>query len=79
MYKRQGKAGMRMGIPAVVSPAVATLAIGQTYSLPVPDGDSFKFRTTVMATLSFDHRVANGVGAANFMSDIRKEIEGYQP
>ena len=74
-----GKAGMRMGIPAVVSPAVATLAIGQTYSLPVPDGDSFKFRTTVMATLSFDHRVANGVGAANFMSDIRKEIEGYQP
>ena len=72
-----GKAGMRSGIPAIVSPAVATLAIGEIYSLPVPDGDSFKFQPSVMATLSFDHRVANGVGAANFMSDVKKSIESF--
>jgi pyruvate/2-oxoglutarate dehydrogenase complex dihydrolipoamide acyltransferase (E2) component len=73
-----GKAGMKIGIPAIVAPAVATLAIGQTYPLPVPDGAGFKFRSTVMATLSFDHRIANGVGAANFLNEVKQEIEGYR-
>ncbi|MEM9413181.1 MAG: 2-oxo acid dehydrogenase subunit E2, partial [Planctomycetota bacterium] len=72
-----GKAGMRIGIPAIVAPAVATLAIGETYQLPVPDGDSYKFQPSVTATLSFDHRIANGVGAANFMNDVRSEIESF--
>jgi pyruvate dehydrogenase E2 component (dihydrolipoamide acetyltransferase) len=73
-----GKAGMKIGIPAIVAPAVATLAIGQTYALPVPDGSGFKFQPTVMATLSFDHRIANGVGAANFLNDIKQEIEAFR-
>ena len=72
-----GKAGMRIGIPAIVAPAVATLALGETYQLPIPDGDGFKFRPSLTATLSFDHRIANGVGAANFMNDVKAEIEGY--
>lgn len=72
-----GKAGMRIGIPAIVAPAVATLAIGEMYQLPIPDGDGFKFRPSVTATLSFDHRIANGVGAANFMNDVRSEIEVF--
>ena len=73
-----GKAGMRIGIPAIVAPAVATLAIGETYSHPVPQDEGFEFRRMVMATLSFDHRIANGVGAANFLSDVRSEIEAYE-
>ena len=73
-----GKAGMRIGIPAIVAPAVATLAIGETYNQPVPDGDSFRFRPSVTATLSFDHRIANGVGAANFMNDVRSEMESFR-
>jgi pyruvate dehydrogenase E2 component (dihydrolipoamide acetyltransferase) len=73
-----GKAGMRIGIPAIVAPAVATLAIGETYPLPVPDGDSFKFQTSATLTLSFDHRLANGVGAANFMNQVKNEIESFQ-
>lgn len=72
-----GKAGMRIGIPAIVAPAVATLAIGEVFAHPVPDGDSFKFQPTVTATLSFDHRVANGVGAANFMNDVKQHIESF--
>ncbi len=72
-----GKAGMRIGIPAIVAPAVATLAIGETYAKPIPDGDSFKFTTALTATLSFDHRIANGVGAANFMNDVKNEIESF--
>lgn len=72
-----GKAGMRSGIPAIVAPAVATLALGETYNQPVPDGDSFRFRPTITATMSFDHRIANGVGAANFMNDVKNEIESF--
>ncbi|MCH2181717.1 MAG: 2-oxo acid dehydrogenase subunit E2 [Mariniblastus sp.] len=73
-----GKAGMRIGIPAIVAPAMATLAIGQTYPLPVPEGDSFRFQVSCTMTLSFDHRLANGVGAANFMNRIKEEIESFQ-
>ena len=58
-----GKAGMRMGIPAIVVPAVATLAIGEVYDQPIPKGESFEFRRCVTATLCFDHRIANGVVA----------------
>jgi pyruvate dehydrogenase E2 component (dihydrolipoamide acetyltransferase) len=72
-----GKAGMRAGIPAIVTPAVATLAFGETYPAAVPDGNSFRFRASVLATLSFDHRIANGVGAANFMNDIKAGIESF--
>jgi len=74
-----GKAGMRIGIPAIVAPAVATLAIGEAFEHPVPDGDSFKFKTMVTATLSFDHRIVNGVGAANFMNDLKSRIESFDP
>ena len=69
---------MRIGIPAIVAPAVATLAIGESFQLPIPDGESFRFRPSVTATLSFDHRIANGVGAANFMNDVKNEIESFQ-
>ncbi|MDG2012193.1 MAG: 2-oxo acid dehydrogenase subunit E2 [Pirellulaceae bacterium] len=73
-----GKAGMRCGIPAIVAPAMATLAIGETYSHPVPKDNSFEFRRMVIATMSFDHRIANGVGAANFLNDVRQEIESFE-
>ena len=73
-----GKAGMKIGIPAIVAPAVATLAIGEAFAHPVPDGDSFRFQTMVTATLSFDHRIANGVGAANFLSEIKSRIESFE-
>lgn len=73
-----GKAGMRIGIPAIVAPAVATLAIGEVYLSPVPDGSNVRFAKRVIATLSFDHRVANGVGAANFLNDVKSEIEAFK-
>ncbi len=75
MVSNIGNMGMRIGIPAIVAPAVATLAIGAAVSQPVPDGDSFRFERMISATMAFDHRVANGVGAANFLNEIRQQIE----
>jgi pyruvate/2-oxoglutarate dehydrogenase complex dihydrolipoamide acyltransferase (E2) component len=70
-----GKAGMRIGIPAIVAPAVATLAIGRVTPQAVPDGEGIRFIPMASATLSFDHRIVNGVGAANFMSDLEMEVK----
>ena len=72
-----GKSGMKIGIPAIVAPAMATLAVGQTYWQPVPKDGGFDFVKTATLTLSFDHRIANGVGAANFLADIKQQIESY--
>jgi pyruvate/2-oxoglutarate dehydrogenase complex dihydrolipoamide acyltransferase (E2) component len=75
-----GGAGIRMGIPAIVAPAMATLAIGEIYSHPIPasgDDGGFQFVSSVMVTMSFDHRIVNGVGAANFLSSIKHNVEGF--
>jgi pyruvate dehydrogenase E2 component (dihydrolipoamide acetyltransferase) len=32
----------------------------------------------IQSTLCFDHRIANGVGAANFMNDIKEAIEHFE-
>lgn len=74
-----GKVGMRMGIPAIVAPAVATLAMGETYLQPIPkeSGEGYTFRSAVTFTLTFDHRILNGVGAANFMNDLKQICEEF--
>lgn len=73
-----GNIGMTIGIPAIVAPAVATLALGQPVDKPVPDGDSFRFQRSVTATLSFDHRIANGIGAAAFLNEIKTSVEAFE-
>ncbi len=73
-----GKAGIRIGIPAIVAPAVATLALGVSFWQPFPHDNGVRFQQTVTATLSFDHRVINGVGAANFLNDAKMEVETFK-
>ena len=70
-----GTANMRLGVPVVVTPAVATIAIGEVRDEPIPDETSpagFKFKKTASLTMAFDHRVMNGVGAASFLNQIRE-------
>ncbi|MEM7316509.1 MAG: 2-oxo acid dehydrogenase subunit E2, partial [Planctomycetota bacterium] len=72
-----GTAGMRSGIPVVVTPAVATIAIGEVRDEPVPAADGFTFRKVATLTMSFDHRLVNGVGAANFLNDVRQRAAEF--
>jgi pyruvate/2-oxoglutarate dehydrogenase complex dihydrolipoamide acyltransferase (E2) component len=72
-----GSSGMRWGVAAVVSPAVATLALGEVFDAPVPTVSGFAFRKKANLTLAFDHRVINGIGAGDFMNDIKREIESF--
>ncbi|MFO0012988.1 MAG: dihydrolipoamide acetyltransferase family protein [Planctomycetota bacterium] len=73
-----GTASMRMGIPAIVSPAVATLALGEVFDAPIPSGTSFVFQKRAQLTLAFDHRIINGVGAAAFMNDLKDSIQKFR-
>ena len=73
-----GTAGMEMGIPAIVAPAVATLVLGKKGWQPVPDGEGgFTFTKTAKLALTFDHRVANGVGAGRFLGEVKQAIEAF--
>jgi pyruvate/2-oxoglutarate dehydrogenase complex dihydrolipoamide acyltransferase (E2) component len=41
-------------------------------------GNTFKAAEVVTMSLTFDHRVVNGGGAAMFMQDLRKAMETFQ-
>lgn len=68
---------VRSAIPIVVPPSIATLFFGAPYLMPDPkskDGGTMEVASLV---LTFDHRWINGVGAAAFLSDVRKGIERF--
>lgn len=70
--------GLRNAVPVVVSPAVATLFLGEAYWHPVAKMGGYDFVRMVILSLTFDHRVINGVGAANFINEVRSRIENFQ-
>jgi pyruvate dehydrogenase E2 component (dihydrolipoamide acetyltransferase) len=69
--------GLRDAIPVVVPPAVSTLFIGEAYNALSNDAEASVQRSCNLA-LTFDHRVANGVGAADFLNAIRAKIEAVR-
>jgi pyruvate dehydrogenase E2 component (dihydrolipoamide acetyltransferase) len=73
-----GTAGVRLGIPVVVKPAVATMALGEVQDRPYPGPAGIEFRKTATLVLTFDHLIINGVGAANFLADVKRMIEAYE-
>lgn len=72
-----GSVGVRMGIPVVVAPAVATMTLGKIYDHPVPQGDGFAFKKFVNVTIAIDHRIVNGAGAAQFLNALQQNIENF--
>ncbi|MBA3725426.1 MAG: 2-oxo acid dehydrogenase subunit E2 [Armatimonadetes bacterium] len=69
--------GLKNAVPVVVSPSVATLFLGEAFWHPVPKMGGFDFVRMLTLSLTFDHRVINGVGAANFINDVKRRIEGF--
>ena len=68
---------VRSAIPVVVPPSIATLFVGAPYLMTDPKSKDKKVREAVSLVLTFDHRWINGVGAAAFLSDVRKGIERF--
>lgn len=72
-----GTFGLDMGIPVVVPPAVATMGLGRVAPKAVPDGESFKFTPCATLALTFDHRIVNGLGAGQFLANLKEEIDQF--
>lgn len=72
-----GAYNVRSAIPIVVPPSIATLFIGAPYQMPDPKSKSGGTMQVCSLVLTFDHRWINGVGAAAFLSDVRKGIERF--
>ncbi|HVF71101.1 MAG TPA: thiamine pyrophosphate-dependent enzyme [Chthoniobacterales bacterium] len=72
-----GAFGVRAAAPIVVPPSIGTLFIGAAHYETI--GDATKSEPTEVITLSltFDHRVVNGAGAANFAHEVKEQIENF--
>lgn len=67
---------VRRGIPVLVAPAAGTLFVGEAFDQAVPlQNGGVAFRRMAVVVFTFDHRIANGVGAASFLSAIRRRVE----
>ncbi len=67
--------GVFTAVPVVVPPSVATVFLGAPHT--VVDSESngqLTTRRVTHMTMTFDHRVINGVAAANFMVDLRERV-----
>jgi 2-oxoisovalerate dehydrogenase E1 component len=73
-----GGFGVRAGAPIVVPPSVATLFVGSAHFEVLRDGKSTKSTEVITLSLTFDHRVVNGAGAANFVHEIKEQIEHFE-
>jgi pyruvate dehydrogenase E2 component (dihydrolipoamide acetyltransferase) len=56
-------------------PEAAILAVGAVVKRPIVVGDEIRVAQMMKATLSVDHRVADGVQAAQFMRDLKTLLE----
>src|SRR5579862_1916269 len=67
--------GLRDAVPVVVPPAVATLFLGEVYNGLSQGSSELNLRRMANLALTFDHRVMNGVGAANFINKVKENLE----
>src|SRR5437764_9870108 len=73
-----GAFGVRAGAPIVVPPSVGTLFVGTAHREMVSNGKKNDTAEVVTLSLTFDHRVVNGAGAAHFVHEIKQHIESFK-
>ncbi len=78
-----GSFGNTMGTPIINQPQVAILAIGTIEKKPAvietDMGDAIVVRHKVFLSLSYDHRVVDGMLGGKFLRRIADLIEGFDP
>jgi len=61
--------------PIVNGPQVAILGLSRSFQKPVWDGEKFVPRLTLPFSVSYDHRIVDGAGAARFCRALAGHIE----
>lgn len=70
-----GPLGGLVTTPIINHPEVAIFGINKMQIRPVWDGSKFIPRKMMNISASFDHRVIDGWDAANFVQELKKELE----
>src|SRR5207249_3774828 len=73
-----GAFGVKAGAPIVVPPSVGTLFVGTAHRELLANGKKNETAEVITLSLTFDHRVVNGAGAANFVREIKEQIEAFK-
>jgi pyruvate/2-oxoglutarate dehydrogenase complex dihydrolipoamide acyltransferase (E2) component len=73
-----GAFGVKAGAPIVVPPSIATLFVGTAHHELISNKNEDKTAEVITLSVTFDHRVVNGAGAAAFANEIKKQIEGFR-
>src|SRR5262249_46191589 len=69
---------VKSGVPIVVPPSVGTLFVGTAHRELLTNENKNESVEVITLSLTFDHRVVNGAGAAAFANEIKKQIEGFK-
>jgi 2-oxoisovalerate dehydrogenase E1 component len=69
---------VKAGAPIVVPPSVATLFVGTAHRELISNRNKNESAEVITLSLTFDHRVVNGAGAAAFANEIKKQIENFE-
>jgi len=73
-----GAFGVKVGAPIVVPPSVGTLFVGTAHPALLSNGKKNETAEVITLSLTFDHRVVNGAGAASFAHAIKENIEQFK-
>ena len=74
-----GNYGAQFGLPIINQPQVAILGVGTIEQRPVVIDDAIGIRLMGHLTLGYDHRLIDGAVADQFMADVKKGIETFDP
>ena len=69
---------VKAGAPIVVPPSIGTLFVGTAHRELISNRDRNESAEVITLSLTFDHRVVNGAGAAAFANEVKKQIEGFK-
>src|SRR5882724_9085205 len=69
---------VKAGAPIVVPPSVGTLFVGTAHRELISNKNKNESAEVITLSLTFDHRVVNGAGAAAFANEIKKQIETFR-
>lgn len=74
-----GNFGAQFGLPIINQPQVAILGVGTIEKRPVVIDDMIGIRLMGYLTLGYDHRLVDGAVADQFMADVKRGIENFDP
>jgi 2-oxoglutarate dehydrogenase E2 component (dihydrolipoamide succinyltransferase) len=71
-----GMSGVQIGVPIIRYPEVAIVGVGATCKRVVPlENDVLAIRSMVHISLTFDHRVLDGMYGCAFLGALKKHLE----